>query len=738
MKAVVFGGAGYIGRYLKRFTNSFEDVVLVDHCRPCPIDVEYADVRESIRTSIAGDAPPDWIVLLAAVHREPGHEPHEYFETNLEGARNVAAYADAVGCRNIFFFSSTSVYGATARPTDEYTLTCPTTPYGSSKLGAELILEAWQKSGEARRLVICRPGVVYGPGDPGNVLRMIRAIRRGVFVFPGDRRVHKSYAYVIGLIESFDFTVVRPEPLIIYNYVERETETLGILVRTIQDEFGSRLPTPSFPTWLVVAFAYMAQAITRGRSSLHPVRVRKAAMPTHVVPRWLMENGFDFRFDFGSSLTDWRSIAPQDFDSKRPAVKPAVVKPRAGLVENAPGQLVDREVARPLPPRNMDGARPLALAPDTAMELSALRQRFPRVAVAHDWLTVPGGSERVLAALLELFPGAEVFTSVYDPEPWPPVIRERVVHTSFVGHLPRAVRMYPRLLPLMHRAFQSFDLDEFDLVLSSSHAFAKNVRSNGVPHVCYCHTPPRLVWEPRFLAGEAIGPVGRASAALLRSRLRRIDREGAAAIDSIMANSNYTAERIRKYWGRTATVVHPPVAVERFSELERRTGPSYLVLGRIVPYKRVDLAVAACARLGRPVTVVGEGRGLRQARAAAGRGATFLGRVSDAELGSILSEAKAVICCADEDFGIVPVEAQAAGVPVIAYGVGGHLDSVDDGRHGVLFPEQTLESLVETIERFERMSFDVDVLRANARRFSTQRFHSQVIDVLSAVAAAHA
>jgi nucleoside-diphosphate-sugar epimerase/glycosyltransferase involved in cell wall biosynthesis len=714
MKAVVFGGEGYIGRHLKNLTRSFDEVVMVDHLRPSPADVVYADVRRPIPTKIAGETPPDWIVLLAAVHREPGHRPDEYFETNLNGARNIAAYAEAVGCTNIFFFSSSSVYGATEEPTDEQTITCPTSPYGSSKLGAELILEGWQqKAGADRRLVICRPGVVYGPGDPGNVLRMIRAIRRGLFVLPGNPRVHKSYAFVVGLIDSFDFTVSRSEPLILYNYVERETETLGGLVEAIQDEFGCRRPVPSLPTALVVAAAYVTQVLTRGRSAVHPVRVRKAAQPTHVVPRWLIENGFDFQFDFRSSLTHWGSVAPEDFRvTRRRSARPTVTKPRISVSKFRGSETV--------PP-----------------ELTALQERFPRVALVHDWLTVPGGSEQVLTALLELFPDAEVFTSVYDPAPWPPAIRERVVHASFVGRLPRATRLYPRLLPLMRRAFRSFDLSDFDLVLSSSHAFAKSAHADGKPHVCYCHTPLRLLWEPRFLARESVGPIGRASAALVRSRLRRLDRDDAGALDVIMANSNYTAERIRRYWGRSATVVHPPVAVERFLTLERRAGAAYVVLGRVVPYKRVDLAVAACARLGRPVTVVGEGRGLKQARAAAGRGAQFLGRVSDEEVASILSQARAVICCADEDFGIVPVEAQAAGVPVIAYGVGGHRDSVVDGRNGVLFGEQTGDSLAAAIERVEGLAFDVDVLRANAKRFSTQRFHREVADVIGAVANGH-
>jgi GlcNAc-P-P-Und epimerase len=707
MKGVVFGGDGYIGRHLKSLTHAFDEVVLVDQRQPSPADVEYADVREPIPSSIAGATPPDWIVLLAAVHREPGHDPHEYFETNLAGARNVAAYADAVGCTNIFFFSSSSVYGVTERATDERTTTCPTSPYGASKLAAEIILGGWQQAGVGRRLVICRPGVVYGPGDPGNVLRMIEAIRRGVFVFPGRRDVHKSYAYVHGLIDSFDFTVMRPEPLILYNYVERETETLARLVRLIQQEFGSRRPIPSLPTPLVVAAAHVAQATTRGRSSLHPVRVRKAAMPTHVVPRWLIENGFEFRFDFRSSLRHWRSVAPEDFGAEPP---PRPVPVRVTEPE--------RSVAGAHPPDSLGDGRP------------ALQDIFPRVALVHDWLTVPGGSEQVLAALLELLPQAEIFTSVYDPEPWPPIIRERIVHTSFVGRLPRAKRIYPRLVPLMRRAFRSFDLSDYDLVLSSSHAFAKSANADGKPHVCYCHTPLRLLWEPRFLAGEAIGPIGRASAALVRSRLRRLDREDAGALDAVMANSSYTADRIQRYWGRDATVVHPPVAVERFLELERRPQADYVVLGRIVPYKRVDLAVAACARLGRPVTIVGDGRAVDQARAVAGPDAKFLGRVSDEEVAAILSTAKAVICCADEDFGIVPVEAQAAGVPVIGYGIGGHRDSVEGGRHGVLFYDQTVDAVARAIERFEQMEFDPAVLRQNAERFSTGRFQQQVADIL--------
>jgi len=313
MRAVIFGGDGFIGRHLAASSTVLTDVVLVDNKGPTPPDVVFADVREPVPVGVAGARVPDWIVALAAVHREPGHAAEEYFETNIVGARNIVAYAEAVGCDRVFFISSMSVYGTTTLPADEHTVPCPVSPYGASKLAAELIFEAWYKAGERRRLIVCRPGVVYGPGDPGNVLRMIRAIRQGVFLFPGDRHVRKSYAYIDGLVESFDYTLARTEPYILYNHMEPETEPLENVVRIVQDEFVCRRRVPSLPRPLLVAAAHASQALTRGRSPLHPVRVRKAARTTHVVPRWLIEHDFQFRFDFRTALRHWRKVAPEDF-----------------------------------------------------------------------------------------------------------------------------------------------------------------------------------------------------------------------------------------------------------------------------------------------------------------------------------------------------------------------------------------------------------------------------------------
>jgi glycosyltransferase involved in cell wall biosynthesis len=336
-----------------------------------------------------------------------------------------------------------------------------------------------------------------------------------------------------------------------------------------------------------------------------------------------------------------------------------------------------------------------------------------------------------------MFPHAELFTSVYDPSPWPAQITQRTVHSSFLNRIPGAARHYPKLLPLMNRAFRSFDLDGFDLVLSSSHACAKNVQApQRALHVCYCHTPMRYAWEEGFLEGEELGRALRLALPPLLARLRRQDLAGAAGPDVFVANSRHVAERIERYYGRSAEIVHPPVDVERFLRLERNPGDYYLAYGRVVPYKRVDLAVAACARLGRALKVAGDGRGLDAVRAQAGEGAELLGKVSETERDRLLAGARALLFPGEEDFGIVPVEAQAAGVPVIAYGVGGAGETVIDGRTGVLFAEQSATALAQAIERFEGLGLDAQDARENARRFGRERFRAEMAAVIDRASAA--
>lgn len=363
---------------------------------------------------------------------------------------------------------------------------------------------------------------------------------------------------------------------------------------------------------------------------------------------------------------------------------------------------------------------------------TTLAERFPRVAVVHEWLTIPGGSEQVVYAILRLLPHAELFTSIYDPAPWPEVVGRRPIHVSRLNRVPGAKRHYTRLLPLMDAAFRTFDLSGFDLVVSSNHACAKNVRvPAGVPHVCYCHTPMRYAWAPGFLDGEAIGPFTRRLLPIGTAWLRRVDRRRAAGPSLYVANSTFVASRIREVYGRDSEVVHPPVEVAPLLATERDPGDAYLVFGRLVPYKRVDIAIRACERLGRTLLVAGSGRDMDRLRSLASERIQFLGHVPDDRVPQLFSRARALLFPGLEDFGIVPVEAQAAGLPVVAFGVGGVRDSVVDRRTGVLYDDPSVVGLCEAILRFESMTFDERDLRANAAQFGPDRFAAAFGELLS-------
>lgn len=317
--AIIFGGTGYIGSRLARRLREqgWRKVVLADIKPPqgqFDSNVEYrkCDVREVIVDQI-GSLEAEWTFNFAAVHREPGHQFPEYFDTNIPGARNVCAYADLVRCRNILFTSSIAVYGEIHQQTDESRATYPDTGYGISKLCAELIHEAWRAKGVGRRLIVVRPGVVYGPGDPGNILRLIRALQKRVFLMPGDGSVRKSYAYIYGLLDCFEFLMNRPEEYINCNYVERDTKTLRELVSDIKSVLGIGGPVFRLPLPILIFLAKFIQFVTAGRSPIHPVRVVKASHSTHIVPGVLSGMGFEFQYEFLRSLRHWMSIEPTDF-----------------------------------------------------------------------------------------------------------------------------------------------------------------------------------------------------------------------------------------------------------------------------------------------------------------------------------------------------------------------------------------------------------------------------------------
>jgi len=318
---VIFGGSGFVGTHLAEHfikTGRFDKIHLAD-IRPSPlagqpgIIFSNTDIRQPIPTDLC-KFKPNWIFNLAAVHREPGHIREEYYETNLDGARNICAYADAVGCNNIYFTSSISVYGPTTGPTDENFPIQPSTPYGSSKYPAELIHETWQKVKPGRRLLISRPGVLYGPGDPGNIMRMIQAISKGYFAFPGSPGIYKSYGYIYGFIDSIEFAIKGDKDYFVYNYVETPTEPLQELVKIIKRFIGAKAVVFPIPLRILKPISHLVQTLVGFRNPIHPVRVMKAATPTHIIPKALKDAEFEFKYDFESSLRHWLTIAPHDFD----------------------------------------------------------------------------------------------------------------------------------------------------------------------------------------------------------------------------------------------------------------------------------------------------------------------------------------------------------------------------------------------------------------------------------------
>lgn len=352
-----------------------------------------------------------------------------------------------------------------------------------------------------------------------------------------------------------------------------------------------------------------------------------------------------------------------------------------------------------------------------------------RVAIVHYWLVGMRGGERVLEQLCLLFPQADIYTHVCIPENLSPLLRRHRITESFVARLPGARRHYQKYLAFMPRALEEFDLSGYDLVLSSESGPAKGVITPpDVPHVCYVHSPMRYLWDQYHAYRDGLGRANRLAFSLLSSRLRVWDAVSANRVDHFVANSNFVAQRVRRWWRREAEVVHPPVDLDAYRPAPA-PGPEapYLFLSELVPYKRADLAVEACRRLGRPLRVVGQGPELERLKRQAGPGTEFLGRAPVAAMPGLYRDCRALLFPGVEDFGIVPLEAMASGRPVIAFGRGGALDTVRDGETGVLFPEQSAEGLAAAIERFEREvepRLEPETLAAQAARFGPEAFRA--------------
>ncbi len=357
-------------------------------------------------------------------------------------------------------------------------------------------------------------------------------------------------------------------------------------------------------------------------------------------------------------------------------------------------------------------------------------------ALLHYWLTSLGGGEKVLAELAALYPEADIFTHAYDASATCGAFDGRRIRETFIGKLPFAGRHCQKYLPLMPLALRMLNLEKYELIISSESGPAKGIRKPaGARHVCYCHSPMRYLWDMYDDYYRSAGFSGRIAMSLFRGYLRRCDRKSAESVDAFVANSRFVQERIRRVYGREAAVIHPPVDTDFFGGGGYEKKEHYLYAGRLLPYKHPELAIRACRKLGRRLVVIGNGPMINELRRTAGPGVTFLENASDEQLRRGYAEARALIFPGTEDFGIVPVEAQAAGTPVIAFGAGGALETVVPDRTGLFFDGCTVESLIGAILQFESRSWDARSCREQAARFSAPVFRRKMRGFMRSVSA---
>lgn len=370
-------------------------------------------------------------------------------------------------------------------------------------------------------------------------------------------------------------------------------------------------------------------------------------------------------------------------------------------------------------------------------ELSKLR-----IAIVHYWFIARCGGERVVEALAEIFPQADIFSLVVDYSTLAPILRDRKLQTSFLQRVPGAKKFHRHFLFLHPLALEQFDLSNYDLVISSESGPAKGViTSSKTCHICYCHSPMRYIWDmyPEYRRGMKfpVGPVF----SLTAHYLRMWDHASASRVDYFLANSHFIASRIRKYYGRESTVIHPPVNVSA-GKISGEKGEYYIAIGRLVEYKRFDLAIAACTQLGRRLKIIGAGPCEGVLRRMAGPSVEFLGPVSDTELRRNLAGCRALLFPGEEDFGIVPIEAQSFGKPVVAYGSGGVLETVRgilpneaelENPTGVFFTEQSLSGLTQAMLEFESMEheFRPEIIREHSLQFDSEIFRRRISEFIA-------
>ena len=354
-----------------------------------------------------------------------------------------------------------------------------------------------------------------------------------------------------------------------------------------------------------------------------------------------------------------------------------------------------------------------------------------QIALVCDWLTNFGGAEQVMLALHELFPFAPIYTSVYNQDKMPS-FRMAEMHTSFLQKIPGAQKYHQLFLELMPYAFESFDLSDYDVVFSNCHSCAKGVITKPeTTHLCYCHTPTRYLWGD-WQAYLADFPLPFWLKPLISSRLHKLrqwDFLAASRVDHFFANSRNVQERVKKYYRRESEVLYPPVRISDF-KLSQNEGSYFLAVGRLIPYKRFDLVIRAFNQLKLPLWIAGEGPEYRKLKTLAKTNVKFCGRVNDTELAELYGNCRALIFPQEEDFGIVPLEAQACGRPVLAYGCGGALETVVEEKTGLFFQTQTPEAIAAVVQEFASRKWDSISIRHHAEQFDTEVFKEKVRGII--------
>jgi len=353
-----------------------------------------------------------------------------------------------------------------------------------------------------------------------------------------------------------------------------------------------------------------------------------------------------------------------------------------------------------------------------------------KIALVHDYLVQYGGAERVLECFAEIWPYAPIYTLIYDEEKTHGIFKNKKIYTSFLQNFPYSRKNHRIFPPLMPPAIEQFDFSKYDVILSDSSSYAKGaITRPETLHICYCHTPMRYAWDDcqKYIEEFGFPRFVKVFVPFFMNYIRVWDRVSAERPSTYIANSNFVAGRIRKYYKKNSTVINPPVDVNKFY-IGKKTGDYFLMVGRLMTYKRFDIVIEAFNQLGWPLKIIGRGPDFKRLSQMAKPNIIFTGRLNDEELAGTYSEAKAFIFPQEEDFGIVAIEAMAAGRPVIAYRGGDIVEHVTEGREGIFFNEQTPECLIETLKKFRAENFDPEKIRERALPFDREIFKSKIKD----------